>query len=122
MKQEYFIGNDLKFRIDISATGFSMDSDNFTIDIYNGKNRHTLTKEDLIHVSDLDADSGEDGIGLDEGWYLLINTKDFVPGLVWMSVQASVPDDDFPSGYRSEVATAPLCNLKPIEMPAWLKF
>ncbi len=119
MEKEYYIKTDLKYRIEINATGFDMDTDDFTIEVHNGRNVYTFTREDLLYVSDLEAESGEDGIGLAEGWYLTINTSDFVPGMVWMSVQASVPDDDFPTGFRNEVTVAPLCNLKPIEVPTW---
>lgn len=118
-KQEYYIGTDLKFRIDIAATGFAMDTDDFVIDLYSGKSHTTLTKDDLIYVSDLDAESSEDGEGLDAGWYLTVNTDDYAPGMLWMSVRAHVPDDDFSAGYRREVAVAPLCEIRRVEMPTW---
>ena len=96
--EEYYVGTDLKFRIDLKSDGFSMDDDNFMIDVYMGSIKKTYTKESLA-------------IGAD-GYYLPISTADLPPCTVKMVVTAFVPDSDMPNGIRREVGVTTLCTVK----------
>ena len=62
MANGYYIGTDLKFKINISAEGFNMATDNFSIKLRTGNSLITVPPENIVP-------DGEDG------YYLLINTS-----------------------------------------------
>ena len=95
---EYYVGTDLKFKLNLVAAGFSMERDNFKIEVYCNAKKISYTKDDLVE--------GEDG------WYLAVDTDGFPPGTVWMVATAYVPDSDMPDGIRKEVTVCNLCTIK----------
>ena len=96
MKDSYYVGTDLKFLVNITASGFSMDDDEYTIVLRcNGKE----VQGDVVE-------------GENNEHYLLVDTSQFGSGLLKMIVYADVPDEDFPDGTRREVASFDLCDLK----------
>ena len=95
--EEYYIGTDLKFKIDITASGFSQADDDYKIKVVcNGKSM-IINKEDVVEG--------------DDGYYILIPSDQFQPGLVKIIVTATVDDDDFVEG-RREVEVKDLCYIK----------
>lgn len=96
--QSYYVGNDLKFKIEIECAGFSMQDDNFIINLVQNNKSVEVRKSQLI----------ED----DNNYYLPVDTTQFKPGTVKMVVTAYVPDDDFPNGIRREVAVSDLFTVK----------
>lgn len=101
MASGYYIGTDLKFKINITAEGFDMSTDAFSIKLRSGNSLIDVPNENI--VSD-----GEDG------YFLLVNTSQLKAGLLQMIVIAEVPDDDFPSGIRHEVDRVNLCTIKQV--------
>lgn len=97
-EEKYYIGTDLKFKLEITASGFDQGTDEYTIDLYSGSKRITVTQDQII----------DDG----DGFYLLVPTSQLKPGVLKMVVTAKVPDGDFPSGYRNEVTVQNLAYLK----------
>lgn len=87
--EEYYIGSDLKFKIDINATGFNQETDPYDIDVYCGKKRLHFTQE---HVK-----------WCDDNFYLPVPTDKLAPGQLKIVITAHVPDDDFDDGYRDEI-------------------
>lgn len=98
-------GSDLKFAIDIQCEGFSMDENDFTVDLVNGKKRISLSKEDLVQDSD--------------GWYLCFNSGELGAGDIYVIVYAHVPDDDFADGERTEIYRQLLCHLEDMPDLKW---
>lgn len=96
----YYEGADLKFQIDISATGFDQNSDRYNIDFYCGDRRIPFTQDDVI------SSGGK--------FYLPVPTDGLEPGMIRIVVTAFVPDPDFESGYRKEIAVRNLKYLKKI--------
>lgn len=96
--EQYYVGTDLKFKINLSAAGFSMDEDDFLIEIFCSSKRMEYKKEDLIDSTD--------------GYYLVIDTTQFPAGQMKMVVTAFVPDEDIPGGVRKEVGVCDLCTIK----------
>lgn len=94
----YFVGTDLKFKLGISCTGFSMADDDFSVTLVQGNVSIVVTKDEMVE------DAGD--------YYLLVDTTQFKPGELKMIVTAYVPDDDFPGGTRREVNVAYLCSIK----------
>lgn len=97
----FYIGSDLKLRIDISAPGFDQYSDDYIIDLYcDNELIRTFTQDDIKY-------SGE-------YFYLPIPTEGFRPGFLRLVVTALVPDSDFSRGIRKEIAVKKLKYIKEI--------
>lgn len=97
----YYVGNDLKFLISITAQGFSMDNDNYSIVLRCGNKEVEVSKDDIV----------TDNSG---NHYLCIDSKPFGKGTLQMIVYADVPDDDFEDGTRREVEVLNLCKLEKV--------
>ena len=82
-------GTDLKYHLDIQAEGFSMENDDFCVDITDnsGKTVH-LDKNDCYFDGD---------------WYICFDTNSLQRGPLTAKVTAWVPDPCYESGYRTEV-------------------
>lgn len=101
MNQEsFYVGTDLKFRLDIEASGFSQDADRYEVTLIQGNQKWDVPASDIVE--------GEDG------HYLLVDTTQFRNGLVRMVVTAYIKDNDFPKGVRREVAAMDLCYIKDV--------
>lgn len=100
MEERYYIGTDLKFKFTITAQGFNQATDEYKIDPYCGNAHIVVTQDDIIE------DGGE--------FFLLVDTSKLKPGPLKMVLTAFVPDDDFPSGVRKEVAVQNLAYIKTV--------
>ena len=101
MIETHYIGEDLKYLLNATCQGYSMD-DGFTIELICGNKRYTCKSEDIFHDED------------ENKWYLTVDTCKFCPGLLQMIFKAQVDDDAFPDGKRAELAIKDLCKLKDI--------
>ena len=97
--ESYYIGTDLKFKIDIQCAGFQMQRDDFSITL------HQPNKNVTLHKTDLLEDENHD-------FYLTLNSNDFAPGIIQMIVEVKVADSDFEDGFRNEVTVIDLCKIK----------
>lgn len=87
--EEYYIGAGIKLLINITASGFDIDTNDYDIIASCGGKTVTYTQED-IYVSG-------------GNHYLCIDTELFKPGNLKLVIVAKVPDDAFSSGIRKEV-------------------
>lgn len=94
----YYIGEDLKFEVNLTATGFDMNRDNYKIDFYCGNKTLHFTKSDIKTHGDK--------------FYLPVPTANLTPGLMRMVITAYVPDSDFADGTRTEIT---IINLPPLK-------
>ena len=85
-----YFGEELKYRIDIQADGFSMDTDDFEIELSCGSKRKTLKNADVL-------------MDLEGNRYITIDTSEFKRGDLYATTYAYVPDSDFPDGKRTEI-------------------
>lgn len=97
-----YIGTKLKYLFGISANGFDMTTDDYSVSLYCGGRTLTLLPPDILY----DADSGNH--------YLVIDTSVFRSGMLYITVTAIVPDSDFPDGVRLEIVKQPLIRLLPL--------
>lgn len=102
MEENYYIGTDLKFALDISVQGggFDQATSRYDIDIYCGSKKLHYTQENIK----------QDG----EEFYLLVPTSELRPGTLKMVVTAYVEDGAFESGYRREVDVKNIATIKNI--------
>lgn len=83
-------GSDLKILVEMEASGFDMDLDDWSVGIKcGGKIVKTIKKEDAIST--------------DDGWIVCVRADDLKPGVLEVVGYAAVPDDDFDDGIRNEV-------------------
>lgn len=101
-RQPCYVGTDLKLLVEITAEGFDMDKDNYTIELRCGRVTKTVPKSEIVvHEEE------------DDGHYLIVDTREFGAGMLTAVVRAAVPDDDCPDGVRHEVAVVELCRIMP---------
>lgn len=92
MDEKWYKGSDVKLLIGITGTGFDIDANGWSVDVYIDKKlATTIDKTDAI----------SDG----EGKYYLCISQDLLPktGTMYLVVHAAVPDNDFDDGFRDEV-------------------
>lgn len=98
INDKIFVGTELKFKIEIEAEGFSMETDDFNVVVQRRNVKKTFQKSDLVN----------DGEG---GYYVCFDTAEFGVGTISAVVTAYVPDTDFPDGLRTEVYAMDLVNI-----------
>lgn len=99
MAEEHaYIGTELKFILDITASGFSMVDDDFTVTLKRGSTQRTFAKNDLVR----DAE---------DNFYVCFDSAEFGKGIIDAIVTAYVPDSDFDDGLRTEVYKFKLINI-----------
>lgn len=99
-EDRYYLGSDLKFKIEITASGFDQATDDYTVDLYCGNKKVSYTRADIVEQ---------------EGdYYLLVNTSLLKPGTMKLVITAMVPDDTFTSGVRREVEVKTIGVVKSI--------
>lgn len=91
-------GTELKFKLELKALGFSMDDDEFYLELYNSRSyREVIHKSDMEHGND--------------GWFFTFGTENFGTGVITMKVVADVPDGAFDDNLRTEVFKMELCKV-----------
>ena len=106
-----FKGDEAKFAINLTAPGFSMDTDDFDVEIVSTiggslKGSKGGTGTDVIIFSDTDT-TGETPV---TKWYVIVNTeKELRPGgSLKVIATAYVPDVHADDGIRKQIATGVL--------------
>ncbi len=87
---DIFVGTELKFALDITADGFDMDNDGWSVTVKGSLGSVRIDKSDCI-------DDGE------SNWFFTFDSTAVGPGQPVAIVTAYVPDNDFPDGLRTEV-------------------
>lgn len=98
MEEQAFIGTELKFILDIAASGFSMVDDDFNVTLKRGGTKKTFMKEDLVRDDE-------------DNFYVCFDSAEFGKGIIEAVVTAYVPDSDFDDGLRTEVYKFKLVNI-----------
>ncbi len=93
-------GSGLKYAVNMTCEGFSMNDDDWTI---------TVTRGNKSIVFDRDTAVYDDG---DDQWYICINSSELGPGELFITFDAYVPDEDFDDGIRHEIQKYRLINIK----------
>ena len=98
MNNNIIKGTGVKFKVDLSASGFDMDSCDFFFTIICGGVSKTILKDELVY-------DGTD-------WFLCFDTSDFWGGTMTVVTTAFIPDSDFQDGMRKEIDKRTLLVLK----------
>lgn len=83
-------GSDLKILVELTASGFDMFRDDWSVGIKCGnKIVKTIPKSEAIQHED--------------GWFVTVRADDLRPGKIEVVGYAQIPDEDFDDGIRNEV-------------------
>lgn len=103
-----FEGAGLKFKLEISAPGFSMVNDDFSIVLKQNTIEREIPKSQFIeHVV---TENGEEK----HEFYFCFDSSLFRPGVLTCIVRAYVPDTDFQGGIRLEIDKFSLTVINPV--------
>ena len=98
--ESVYIGTDLKIKVELTCEGFSMDENDFKVDIKCGNSAPiTYNKSDFVEI--------------DGDWYFYLDT-DNLKGMVTLVATLYVPDDDYAAkeGIRREVVKQDLFTVQ----------
>ena len=119
----FYRGTEIKFRIDLKAQGFSMDEDDFEIQVSSGrssvkgyKTPGESANPDLIIFRDPEEGSSDSSSSYyDDGespWFGIVDTSKLTTGDMRVIGIAHVPDAKANDGIRDDVAVASLGKLQ----------
>ena len=113
-------GTEKKFAINLTAPGFSMDDDDFEIEVATPserikgyKNPEPGASTDVIIFKETDGDSSSSSSEAEEGtWYCIVNTGAFKKtGEMTVIATAHIPDANANDGIRDEIVKTGLGTL-----------
>ena len=97
--EQAILDSEVKFAIEATAEGFSMEDDDFVVYILKGRNIvKEYSKTDLVHEG--------------EAFLLCIDTAEIGVGSFDVALKAYVPDNHFEDGYRTEIERVQLLNVR----------
>lgn len=88
---EYYLGSDFKALVQMTAPGFDMDLDDWSVSVMiDDRKTHTYKKADCVRAND--------------GKYYVPVSRDYLKktGTLKLVGNAEIPDTDFPDGIRHE--------------------
>lgn len=97
-----YSGTEAKYLIEITADGFSMVDDDFTVEIVRGPNHQFFAKADLVDET-YEEEDAEHNTVVKHRYYVCFDTTNLGIGNLFAIVTAFVPDDAFGDGLRTEV-------------------
>lgn len=124
----FIIGSDIKFAIDLTAIGFSMDNDDFDITVKTSRDTITASKDspspdgklvifrepELSSSSDSsssDSSSSDSSTGDEGTWFAILKTEGLMKGDVYVIGTAHIPDVQASGAIRNEKAKGKLGEL-----------
>lgn len=97
--QNAYIGTELKYAFTITAEGFSMEDDDFSIEVTNGRKSIVIPKDECFKDEH-------------DQWYFTFDSTLIGTGMIRAIFRAQVPDEDFDDNFRGEVAKVDLVYIK----------
>lgn len=117
---DFIKGTKVKFAINIEAQGFSMDRDDFEIEVISPRESAKGYSSPKLGGSSgiviyKETKTAEDSASSEEGtistWYAILDTANLSVGQLRVVATAYIPDENDSAGIRKEIATARLGKL-----------
>ena len=123
----FYVGDEIKFALNIEAEGFSMDDDDFDVevlssshgsasaskgDVPNSESRLIIFKESNGTSSDSDSSDSSSSENQPGQWFAIVDTTDFQPGRLRVVATAYVPDANANDGVRRMSSVQNLVQLR----------
>lgn len=119
--ENYYVGSEIKFAINLTQAGFDMDNDDFDIEVRHATGSVKASKGEtqgpLVIFKETDGSSSDssdssDSSSVDEGtWFAIVDTTGFTAGNIKVVATAYVVDANAPGGVRTEIDVQQLCTL-----------
>lgn len=110
-KDTTFEGTKLKYLLEIEATGFNMETDDFNVTLKRGGKELHFEKADLV-VEPYNEVDPETNISTEKHhYYVCFDSAYFGPGAITVVVTMYVPDNAFDDGFRTIVDKFNLVNV-----------
>ncbi len=104
-----FEGTELKYLLEIEATGFNMETDDFNVTLKRGDKELHFEKADLVVEPYTEI---VNNVSIEKHhYYVCFDSAYFGPGGIKVVVTMYVPDDAFDDGYRTIVDAFNLINV-----------
>lgn len=100
MAQTFYKGDEIKFAIELTATGFSMNDNNFDIEVSSPAGSVKASKN--APSSDNSLVIFKETEGETDTWYGIVNTSNLGTGSLRVIATAHVPDANAPEGIRHQ--------------------
>lgn len=108
MADFFYRGDEIKFSIGLQASGFSMDEDDFDIEVKSSKGGTSAKAS-----KESPAQDGSLVIFKEEGtWYAIVDTTNLAAGDLSVIATAHIPDEHANDGIRRQSAVNSLCPLR----------
>ena len=112
----YYQGTEIKFKIELTAEGFTMDTDPFDITVASQRSSVTGSKTIAVTGASSDSDKKQGSAELSivresDGWYGIVETDALSKGELRVIATAHITDTSAYDGVRNEVAVAALGQL-----------
>lgn len=112
---DFIKGTEIKFAVNIEAQGFSMDTDDFDLEVITPresvkgyKNPPQGTSTDLVVFKETVTPEEGDPVST---WYAILDTTDLTIGQMRVVATAHIPDANANDGIRNEISVARLGKL-----------
>lgn len=96
----YYRGTEIKFTINATAEGFSMDDDDFEVEVATGRNSSVKGFKDATKTPETDVVVFKES----DAWKAIVNTSKLSKGAMRVIVTVKIPDANANDGIRSEIA------------------
>ena len=111
-QDKVFDGTMVKYLLEITASGFDMDRDDFQVTLKRGSKSLTISKAGMVVESYTEV---QDNISVEKHhYYVCFDTSYFGKGTISVVVTAWAPDDDFEGGFRRIVHKFDLTDVMPV--------
>lgn len=111
----FYKGDEVKFLLDITAQGFSMDDDDFEVEVRVGKKSvkgyKTPAQDDPNDLVIYRETTGQDGNETTSAWYAILDTSKLEAGDMRVIATAHIVDEHANDGVRNATAVAALGRL-----------
>lgn len=115
---DFFKGTEIKFAVELVAEGFSMDDDEWELQVISGKTSISIPKSSCQRevttidppVTDSSSSSSEPPVEV-VTWYAIADTSTLSLGSVRVVATAHIPDTAAADGVRNEIDVKTLCHL-----------
>lgn len=121
----YYKGDEIKFAINLEAPGFSMDTDDFDVEVKSGntsvkgyKSAGSETSTDVVIFKETTTVQPETEDGEEPAepvtvntWYAIVDTKSLAVGTMRMIATAHIVDANANDGVRDDISVVTLGKL-----------
>lgn len=109
--ETYYKGDEIKFAVNLEASGFSMSDDDFEIEVKSGYTSVKGYKGASASENSQDVVIFSETEGGETTWYVIVDTTSLAPGTMRVIATAHIVDANANDGVRNSIAVETLGKL-----------